>query len=311
MSSSRRHVVRPVIVEVQPTNLTPSTTLPTTPTSPSTKAVRFAPSSNNAVSRPLSQTEAWSLYHFEHHARHCPSCHSPHNVFLRGDSLCSIGLRLAQDVAYHVYHLDGEFYSTTASKDDGAKLVRVEIPAPYTNLRGLLRSMDYALRQRRQRHTTRPVPIISYDRSYPIPARRPSNETTERAQVIVEPASSPRKKSHRHHSKHKSSSSDRRYSTVIVDSLNDDEAVDSAYEDQDYFPKSPSYPTSPLETPRRSAPQYYEPESSQRRRESYRTEIREPPLSSPTIADIARKDSSRRKKREEGRRERPTTMFWD
>jgi hypothetical protein len=180
-----------------------------------------------------------------------------------------------------VYHLNGEFYST----GNAAKLVRVEIPAPYTNLRGLLRSMDRALRTH---HSKRPVPIISYDRTYPISARRYSNDnTTERAQVILEPASTPRKKSsHRHRSsKHKL----QRYSTVVVDT---DDAVDSAYEydndGEDYSVKAPLYER-----------------ETQRRRENYRVEIREPSFEPSRPAE--RESSSRRRKREG----REGASFWD
>jgi hypothetical protein len=163
----------------------------------------------------------------------------------------------------------------------------VEIPAPYFNLRGLLRSMDRALRSH---YTQRPAPIISYDRTYPIPTRRSIGIDTlpERPQVILEPATSPRKekkKSHDHDHSRQSKHKAERYSTVKVDSP---DAVDSGYEydDGDYSVKAPSFPAER----RKSA--IYETDS-QRRRENYRVEIREP-------------DAPRRI-----REQRRSSMFWD
>lgn len=238
MSSSRRNSVRPVIVEVKPERRLSSHS-PLTPPSP--KAVRFAPRSNNAISRPLSTIEAWSLYHFENHARHCAACYNPLEVVQRGGQLCDAGHGLAQDVAYHVYHREGEFYSTSK---DNSKLVRIEIPPGYNQLRSLLKSMDRALRS-----YPMSSPIISYDRTYPIAPRRFDNQT-ERENVIVEPAIS-RSKFHSRKSKHKST----RYSTVV---LNDD--VD------DFSIKAPS-------SSRRGT--LYE-QDMQRKKDGYRVEIREP-----------------------------------
>ncbi|CZT22937.1 uncharacterized protein RCC_08645 [Ramularia collo-cygni] len=246
MSSSRRDSVRPVVVEIEPQRRH-SNKSPQSPSSP--KAVRFAPSSGNAISRPLTTIEAWSLYHFENHARHCASCYNPLQVVQRGGQLCDIGHGLAQDVAYHVYHREGEFYST--SKDD-AKLVRIEIPPGYTQLRSLLKSMDRALRSHRISTSS---PIISYDRTYPVAPRR-FDDRSERESVFVEPASSSShsKSSHHRKSKHKSS----RYSTVA---LNDDD-------DDGYAVKSPSSPIQRRGT-------LYE-QDMQRKKENYRVEIREP-----------------------------------
>lgn len=250
MSSSRRDAVRPVIVEIKPGGgRRQSFNSPSSPTSP--KAVRFAPSSGNAISRPLSTVEAWSLYHFENHARHCASCYNPLEVIQRGGQLCSTGHGLAQDVAYHVYHREGEFYSTAK---DNSKLVRIEIPVGYAQLRSLLRSMDRALRSHRLS-----TPIISYDRTYPIAPRR-FDEQSQREPAYVEPAKSSSHHSHHRRSKHKSSS---RYSTV---------AVNGDYQD-DYAVKAPSSPTTTTTSQRRGS--LYE-QDMQRKKENYRVEIREP-----------------------------------
>lgn len=93
----------------------------------------------------------------------------------------------------HVCHRDNEVYST---KKENHKLVRVEIPFGYKQVRSLLRSMD-----RGTRKMERTVPIVSYDANYPVPPRRsaslPRRETEARVQAIVEPASTPRRSKHR------------------------------------------------------------------------------------------------------------------
>ncbi|KAK4506834.1 hypothetical protein PRZ48_000567 [Zasmidium cellare] len=253
--SSRRPIVRPVVVEVAPDNA-PSNLAPSSPPSP--KAVRFAPTSDNRASRPLSSTEAWSLYYFEHHARHCPTCYQPLEVYRRGDRLCDVGHGLAQDVACHVYHRDGEIYS--AKRDEESKLVRVEIPHGYSQLRSLLKAMEHGIR--RSRHRT--VPILSYDRSYPVSARRysTSKDTTEPANVIIEPATSNRP--HRRSSKHKSV----RYSTVQVD--HDDIEQVSAVKTA---APSTTATTTTSSSSRRGT--LYE-KDMQRKQKDYRVEIREP-----------------------------------
>lgn len=205
--SSRRQSLRPVVVEVKPD------IAGTSPPSPSAKRVSFAPKEDDKLSRPLTSTEAWSLYYFETHARHCSQCYNPLEVYRRGHRLCEVGHGLAQDVACHVYHQNGEIYST---RKDATKLVRVEIPHGYSHLRGLLRSMEREIRHRR-----RTSPILSYDRSYPVSARKswtpeaqpqPQPET-----VTIEPATS----SSRRRSIHRPV----RYSTVVVDNANDVEDV--------------------------------------------------------------------------------------
>ena len=37
-------------------------------------------SSSTVITRPLTPAEAWSLYHFERHARECSTCHDPLGV---------------------------------------------------------------------------------------------------------------------------------------------------------------------------------------------------------------------------------------
>jgi hypothetical protein len=204
--SSRRHSIRPIVVNVEPDD-----TNSVTPSSPNSKSVRFA--SENSSSRPLTTVEAWSLYNFEIHARRCSDCFDPWSVYKQGGRLCDAGRALAQDVACHVSSRESEVYSTT--KDDDSRLVRVEIPHGYTQLRQLLRSIERSLKSRR-----RSVAVVSHDKTYPRPARRPSSGAVDRDEaVVLEPAStadrSPRRPKYKTH----------RYSTVVVNDRVEDVSV--------------------------------------------------------------------------------------
>lgn len=197
--------VTPVIVEVKPQYAGRYT--PTPPSSP--KAVRFAPSSAQEVSRPLTNKEEWSLRHFEHHARECQTCFDPWQIYKDGARLCPEGHALAQDVAINVFYRSGSVYAT---RKEDHKLVRVEVKPGYGHVKGLLKSMDHHLRSR---------PVISYDRTYPVSARYPAEEykRNERSKqtesVIVEPATSRRSSQQQQQKKTRHPS--RRYETIVVD----------------------------------------------------------------------------------------------
>jgi hypothetical protein len=208
-----RQTVTPVVVEVKPSDVGASDYSTTSPSSPSKKA-RFARKPVDGITRPLTSIEEWSLYNFEIHARNCRDCYAPLEVHLKGGRLCNEGHALAQDVACHVYDLDGEVYSKSR---DGHKLVRVELQPGYNNVRSLLKAMDRGIRT-----TSRTVPIISYDRTYPVPPRRRSSpeprekermkryDDEDGKEAVIEPASSTkpqRRSSHR----------PKRYNTVIVE----------------------------------------------------------------------------------------------
>jgi hypothetical protein len=206
--------------EVKPSNAGGANLAPSSPPgSPSTKKARFANAPIEGVSRPLSTTEAWSMWHFETHARQCRECYNPLEVHQKGKRLCDTGHALAQDVAEHVYHQAGEVYS---KKNDSHKLVRVELPPNYTHTKGLLRAMDRAVRS-----TSRTTPIISYDPTYPVTRRRsPSPDRRRRYRdenqtetVYIEPNNTERERRPRRRATHKS----RRYSAVVV---NDDIEAD-------------------------------------------------------------------------------------
>jgi hypothetical protein len=128
MPSSRQ--TKPIIIAASRATHNHSILSPSTPPSP--KQVRFAPRSAELASRPLTPQEAWSLYHFETHARSCRLCSS--------HSLCSAGYALSQDVQVLVRQHGGEICSTRP--DSEGKWIRVEIPHGYDRARSPTPSPD-------------------------------------------------------------------------------------------------------------------------------------------------------------------------
>lgn len=180
---------KPIIIPVAPKSshsLHHSNLSPSTPPSP--KQVRFAHPSTELASRPLTPQEAWSLYHFETHARACHSCD--------GRSLCHVGYDLSQDVRVHVWKHDKQLCSTRP--DSEGRWVRVEIPHGYGWTKAMLgmertRSSD---KSKPKKSTTKSSPVVSYDpeprssrkAAEPRSASRDNNNNN----AYVEPARTPK-----------------------------------------------------------------------------------------------------------------------
>ena len=232
-------------VEVKPDGLPSRSNLaPASPSSP--KAVRFAP----AESRPLTQAEAWSLYHFEKHANGCRACHNPLDGAREGRRLCEAGMSLARDVAGYMYRLDGAVYSRTR---DDHKLVQVEMPSGYTHVNQLLRSTERA-----PRSAARTVPIISYEQSTPKASRRIVSKETDdyavKTTVVLEPSGSERKSDRKSHRKSP------RYEAFVV---------------EDDVEEATSRRRTAVPDDERRGSLYHEDKQKQRK-EAYRVEYREP-----------------------------------
>lgn len=99
------------------------------------------------VSRPVNESEWRMAYNFEMHARKCAYCTDPYSVHRNHGQLCDQGHRLAEPVARFIAYKksNGQIYST-AKEDD--KLIRVELPAGYDQVRGLLKAIERSLRHR-------------------------------------------------------------------------------------------------------------------------------------------------------------------
>jgi hypothetical protein len=119
----------------------------------------------SAVSRPVSTEESWAAHHFETHAQKCAFCRNPYEVYRNHEQLCEIGHGFAQDVASLLYQrTDGKTYSTV---EEDNKLVRIEVPGVYTQVRSLLKAIERSLRHRSR------APFLSLDRTYYVAARMP------------------------------------------------------------------------------------------------------------------------------------------
>jgi len=186
MPSSRAS--KPIIIPAtqKPShNLHHSNLSPSTPPSP--KQVRFAHPSTELASRPLTPQEAWSLYHFETHARACHSCD--------GRSLCATGYDLSQDVRVHVWKHDKQLCSTRP--DSEGRWVRVEIPHGYGWTKAMLgiertRSTE---KSKPKKSTTKSAPVVSYEpepRSARKTAEPPRSSSRDHNNVYVEPARTPK-----------------------------------------------------------------------------------------------------------------------
>jgi hypothetical protein len=139
-----------------------------TPSSSSKKerVVGFLKDPVSRVSRLVNTEESWAAYDFELHAQKCVYCQNPYEVHRNHEQLCEVGHRLAQEVAVFLYNrTDGETYSTAEEEN---KLVRVEIPSSYIQVRGLLKAIERSIRHRSR------TPFVSQDRSYYVAARTPA-----------------------------------------------------------------------------------------------------------------------------------------
>lgn len=138
----------------------------------------------SAVSRPVNAEESWAAYDFELHASKCAFCRDPYEVHRNRDQLCEQGHRLAQEVATFLYNrADGETYSTV---EEDHKLVRVEIPASYVQVRGLLKAIERSLRHRSR------IPFVSMDRTYYVAARVPQRSRSVKVDQAPKPKLRPR-----------------------------------------------------------------------------------------------------------------------
>jgi hypothetical protein len=149
------------------------------------RIVGFLKDPVSAVSRPVNVEESWAAYDFEIHAQNCVYCKDPYEVHRNHEQLCQVGHRLAQEVAKFLYNRpDGRTYSTSEEEN---KLVQVEIPAGYPQVRGLLKAIERSLR-----HRSRGL-FISQDRSYYVAERTPMR--TRSVKIQQAPKTKPRPRS--------------------------------------------------------------------------------------------------------------------
>lgn len=118
--------------------------------------------------RDLEADERFVLTEYETHAGKCGRCVDALDSFREGRALCNRGLEYALDVASYIYTKSGKAYSVV-DKDHGEDVL-VRIPRDFKSCRRLLLAIEEGLRLRREQA----APIVSYDATYPVSARRPA-----------------------------------------------------------------------------------------------------------------------------------------
>ncbi|KAF2713848.1 hypothetical protein K504DRAFT_498646 [Pleomassaria siparia CBS 279.74] len=174
----------PTVIQTKKNSPSSSFSSPSSPKKD--RSVGFMKDPVSGLSRPVNSAESWAAYNFEMHARKCAYCHNPYEVHRAHDQLCDVGHRLAQDVAHFIYNqANGMTYSTV---EEDHKLVRVEIPASYDEVRGLLKAIERSLRYRSR------TPFVSQDRTYHVAARIavPQKSRSVKVDQTTKPKSRPR-----------------------------------------------------------------------------------------------------------------------
>ncbi|KAL9113864.1 MAG: hypothetical protein Q9227_001998 [Pyrenula ochraceoflavens] len=124
--------------------------------------VNFA--GRDSIRRPVREDELFVMDQFAHHAKRCPECAYPYQVALEGRTLCDRGHLYAKNVAEYLYLKAGVTFSELDRTSDRVP-VQVEIPKGYGVIRDLLNALNLGLRKRK--------PVVSHDKHYPVPDRRP------------------------------------------------------------------------------------------------------------------------------------------
>lgn len=123
--------------------------------------------------RNLEADEVYVMDAFERHASHCPQCADPLKAHEENRSLCERGHQYAIDVADYLYSKNGKSYSALDRELNQPTLVK--IPRTCLAVRALLLAIEDGLRLNRKGRgavKTPRSPIITYDRTYPVPPRR-------------------------------------------------------------------------------------------------------------------------------------------
>lgn len=99
--------------------------------------------SANSGDRFPTDDEQTTMSAFEDHARGCPSCHDPFEVFQRGGALCKVGQMLARSLSDRLYSTGNGFRAWSGSQAN----VSIDTPGDYTQVSGVLRAMEMVLRR--------------------------------------------------------------------------------------------------------------------------------------------------------------------
>jgi hypothetical protein len=131
------------------------------------------------VVRELYDDEKLVVDDYERHANHCTLCSDPIQTYKDGRPLCTSGTAHARTLAKYIYSRNGKHYSTVDYKS--GKSTRVKLPRDTFAVRDLLTALEQGLRLREKPVVVQPVQPVSYDRTYPVVARRASGQTRPRS----------------------------------------------------------------------------------------------------------------------------------
>jgi hypothetical protein len=131
------------------------------------------------VVRDLADDESLVVTEFEEHAVRCRYCSNAVETLKDGRSLCEQGHAGAHTLKQYIYSRNGKYYSVVDA--ESGKSTRVKLPRDAYSVRNLLTAIEQGLRVRSRPIITQtpaqaPSTGRSYDRTYPIPARRVSGE---------------------------------------------------------------------------------------------------------------------------------------
>jgi hypothetical protein len=138
--------------------------------------------------RELEADEEYVMEAFERHANHCSKCADPLKTHEEDRSLCERGHQYAIDVAEYLYSKNGKAYSTLDRARNQPTLIK--IPRDCHAVRALLLAIEDGLRLNRKEKAVAVQeprsPIITYDRTYPVPPRRSTTQQPLAYNEIIE-----------------------------------------------------------------------------------------------------------------------------
>ncbi|CAP80401.1 hypothetical protein E8E15_009739 [Penicillium rubens] len=136
-----------------------------------------------AVVRDLQDDEKLVVDDFERHASHCRFCSHAVQTYKDGLALCESGNTRARTLRNYIFSQSGKHFSTVDF--ESGKSTRVKLPRDAFASRELFTALEQGLRIREKAvvvqkpfHVVPSTQSTSYDRTYPVPARRVSGKQT-------------------------------------------------------------------------------------------------------------------------------------
>ncbi|KAJ6160075.1 hypothetical protein N7497_004612 [Penicillium chrysogenum] len=130
-----------------------------------------------AVVRDLQDDEKLVVDDFERHASHCRFCSHAVQTYKDGLALCESGNTRARTLRNYIFSQSGKHFSTVDF--ESGKSTRVKLPRDAFASRELFTALEQGLRIREKAvvvqkpfHVVPSTQSTSYDRTYPVPARR-------------------------------------------------------------------------------------------------------------------------------------------